>query len=97
MKKDIFDNYADLIVDKFNLTREELFSKDRRGDIVIARYLLFYLCLERPMKTAYILNLLRKNGHKTAWSNIPYGHKKVEKLISEDFDFRQLTDDILNR
>ena len=50
MKKDIFDIYATTIAKKFHLSLDEMFTKTRRRDIVDARQLLYYLCMERPMR-----------------------------------------------
>jgi len=97
MKKDIFNKYANLVAAKFNLTQEDLFAKNRREDIVDARSILYYLCLERPIKTSYIKTFMEDNGHKTSPSNILHGYRKAEKLIEEDFDFKKLIEDILNR
>ena len=54
MKRDIFDVYATAIAKKFHITLDDMFTKNRRRDIVDARQLLYYLCMERPIRVSYI-------------------------------------------
>ena len=54
MKRDIFDVYATAIAKKFHITLDEMFAKNRRRDIVDARQMLYYLCMERPIRVSYI-------------------------------------------
>ena len=70
MKKDIFDIYATTIAKKFHLSLDEMFTKTRRRDIVDARQLLYYLCMERPMRVSYIKRFMEENGDQVTHSNI---------------------------
>ena len=47
MKKEIFVQYANAIAKRFHLELDDIFSKNRRRDIVDARQILYYLCMER--------------------------------------------------
>ena len=50
MKKEIFNNYADTIAKEFHLSLDEMFARSKKRDIVDARQMLYYLCMERPMR-----------------------------------------------
>ena len=50
MKKQIFDYYAISIANQFNITLEEMFTQTKTSHIVDARQLLYWLCIERPIK-----------------------------------------------
>ena len=54
MKQNIFNEYATQCADLFSISEELLFTKSKRRDIVDARYLLYYMCSERPMRIVYI-------------------------------------------
>ena len=54
MKRDIFEAYVDRVTDRFGISRERLFAKDKSRDVVDARHMLYYLCSERPMTNTYI-------------------------------------------
>jgi len=60
MKKEIFDKYAHAIAEQFHLTLDEMFDKSRRRDLVDARQLLFYLCLERPIRVSYVQKFMEE-------------------------------------
>lgn len=62
MKKKIFDKYAHAIAEQFHLTLDEMFDKSRRRDLVDARQLLFYLCLERPIRVSYVQKFMGTMG-----------------------------------
>jgi chromosomal replication initiation ATPase DnaA len=47
MKKDIFNDYVDRVCHIFGLEKETLFTKNKRKDVVDARFLLYYLCRDR--------------------------------------------------
>ena len=50
MKKDIFEIYANAVAKQFHLNLDQMFSDTRRRDIVDARQMLYYLCMERPIR-----------------------------------------------
>ena len=43
MKKNIFDQYATAIAKQFHLSLDQMFSPNKRRDIVDARQMLYYL------------------------------------------------------
>ena len=94
MKKEIFDKYATAIAEQFHLTLDEMFDKSRRRDLVDARQLLFYLCLERPIRVSYVQKFMEDNGCKIAHSTIIHGYKQAKALIDEDKDYYDMIEKI---
>lgn len=90
MKSDIFYQYTDRVTDLFRISREDLFSKTKRRDLVDARYLLYYLCYKRPMSIAYIQKYMGENGYAIRHSSIIYGIGTVIKRVKDDSDYMQV-------
>tara|TARA_R110000803_G_scaffold42481_1_gene91045 strand:+ start:1234 stop:1527 length:294 start_codon:yes stop_codon:yes gene_type:complete len=95
MKKDIFDSYAKSLAEKFGITLAEMFTKNNRQDIVDARYMLYFLCIERLIKISYIQKFMLDSGLKVGHSTVRHGYKKAKKAISADSDYKQLINDII--
>jgi len=95
MKQDIFDKYAKSVAKKFNISLKEMFTKDNHPNIVDARYMLYYLCIERPIKVSYIQKFLKNSGYAVYHSTIIYGYKKAKKIIEADSDYKQLINDVI--
>jgi chromosomal replication initiation ATPase DnaA len=87
MKKDIFEEYVDKVTDRFGVSREQLFTKDKSRHIADARHMLYYLCKSRPMSMTYIKQYMGENGYDIAPSNILHGVRKVEDNINTDPDY----------
>jgi chromosomal replication initiation ATPase DnaA len=87
MKKDIFEQYVDNVTDRFGITREQIFTKDKSRKISDARHVLYYLCKNRPMSMSYIKQYMGENGYDIAPSNILHGVRKVEDNIKQDPDY----------
>lgn len=96
MKKEVFDKYALAIAEQFHLSLEQMFEKKRRRDCVDARQMLYYLCMERPIRISYIQRFMEENGHSVTHSTIIHGYKKAKQLIDSDDDFKDLINDITN-
>jgi chromosomal replication initiation ATPase DnaA len=94
MKEDIFNQYVDRIVDIFNITKEELFSKSKKRHIVDARQMLYYLCHKRPMKYIIIQKYMMDNKYEIAHNSIINGIKVVEQRIEADRDYQFIIKDI---
>ena len=97
MKKEIFENYAVEIATSFGLTKKELFSRNRSRHIVDARWVLYYLCIERPISRLFIQQYMEDSGLKVSYNNIIHGYKEGKKLINEDYDYKVIVDNILNK
>lgn len=87
MKQDVFHSYADQVAHMFGIKREELFSKSKKRDIVDARYLLYYLCHQRPMRVSYIKRYMCENGYDIHHSTIVYGINTTRNRIEKDADY----------
>ena len=92
MKKEIFDKYVNAIAKQFNFTMDEMFLKSKRRDVVDARQLLYYLCMERQIRISYILQFLKEYNYPTGHSTIIHGYKEAKKLIENDPDYKDFID-----
>ena len=70
MKKDIFDNYAIAIAKQFHLTLDQMFDKTKKIEMVDARQMLYYLCMERPIRISYIQRFMEEKGLPVSHSTI---------------------------
>lgn len=94
MKNDIFNQYVDRILELFEISREELFSKSKRRDIVDARYLLYYLCHKRPMTLSYIQKFMKANGYEIQHSSVIHGINTTLERVKNDIDYSQVVKDM---
>ena len=94
MKQDIFNQYADRIVDIFGISKEDLFSKSKKRDIVDARHLLYYLCYKRPMTITYIQKYMNANGYEIQHSSVIHGINSVSVRVRDDADYMQTVKDL---
>jgi|TARA_R110000851_G_scaffold98888_2_gene213637 chromosomal replication initiation ATPase DnaA len=94
MKKDIFDNYAIAIAKQFHLTLDQMFDKTKKIEMVDARQMLYYLCMERPIRISYIQRFMEEKGLPVSHSTIIHGYKKAKKMIDDDKDFQTLITNI---
>jgi len=90
MKKHIFDAYATAIAKQFHLTLDQMFDKTKKREIVDARQMLYYMCMERPIRISYIQRFMEDNGHSVCHSTIIHGYKKAKELIDQDKDFQDV-------
>ncbi len=94
MKADIFYQYVDKITELFRISREDLFSRSKRRDLVDARHLLYYLCFKRPMSLAYIQRFMKENGYNTQHSSVIHGINTVQSRVKDDSDYMQVVKDL---
>lgn len=94
MKSDVFNQYVDRISELFNISREELFSKSKRRDLVDARHLLYYLCFKRPMNLSYIQKFMKDSGYSIQHSSVIHGINTVANRVKEDSDYMQVVKDL---
>ena len=94
MKNEIFNDYVERLVDAYKIPREEIFSKNKRMDVVDARHLLYYRCLKRKMQISYIQRYMKMNGYVIGHSSIIHGIKSVEVKVNEDSDYKQIINKI---
>lgn len=94
MKQDVFNQYVEKVLEQARISREDLFSKNKRRELADARHLLYYLCSVRHMQITYIQKYLRENGYDIQHSSIIHGISSVEKKVDRDIDYRQLVKEI---
>jgi len=93
MKEDIFNQYADRVCSLFDITREQLFSKSKKRNLVDARHLLYYLCYSRPMQVSYITTFMNNNGYIIQHSSIVHGVSIIKSKMKADRDYAQIIKD----
>ena len=94
MKKEIFNNYATAIAQQIHLQLDDVFTKSRKRELVDARQMLYYLCMERPIRVAYIKRFMSEAGLDVAYTTIIHGYKKAKALIDNDSDYQHMIDKI---
>jgi chromosomal replication initiator protein len=87
MKQDVFNQYVDRVCELFSIPKDEIFSKNKKRELVDARYLIYYLCAKRPMKKSYIQRYMREAGYDIKHSSIIHGIAEVQKRIDQDKDY----------
>ena len=90
MKEKIFEYYASSIAGQFNISLEELYTQTKKSHIVDARQLLYWLCIERPIKRSYIKTFCQNNGYDVSYSTLRHGYKSAKILIESDLDFKSM-------
>jgi len=87
MKRGIFNKYVDYVCQEMNITREQIFSKNRAAKISTARFLLYSICYQRPMTIVQIVDLMAENGYDIARTGVEYGIQKLENTGDVDVDY----------
>jgi chromosomal replication initiation ATPase DnaA len=90
MKREVFIAYANSVAEQFHLTMEEMFEKTKKRENVDARQILYYLCMERPIRISYIQRFMEDHGHPVSHSTIIHGYKKAKELIDNDSDYHDI-------
>ena len=83
MKKRIFNLYVDSVCDSCGILKTDLFSKKKLHLYSNARFILYYICSQRPMKVIEIKDLCVANGYNLARQSIDYGIKKIKDSIDD--------------
>jgi len=100
MKKDIFENYVKLICEMFGIEKAELFTKNKRRDLVDARHMLYYMCFNRKLQVTHIKHYMNDNGYYVQHPTVLHGIKEIQKKMVDDYDYvrviNKLNDLILN-
>ena len=96
MKKNIFEQYVKAINSLFSITEEELFTKSKRKDLTDARFLLYYLCYNRPMKIRYIQDYMANKGYDISHSSVIHGINQVSEKVENDSDYHNLVNTLNN-
>ena len=94
MKQDIFYRFVDQITHRFDITKEELYSKTKKQEVSDARHMLYFTAKKRGIPTPWIQKYMALNGYETSYNTIHAGIKKIEKLIKDDQDYHHVADEI---
>jgi chromosomal replication initiation ATPase DnaA len=94
MKKAIFEKYATAVAKEFHLSTDEMFEGSRARECVDARFMLYYLCVERPIRTSYIQRYMKEKGLDVCHSTIIHGYKQAKELVDSDPDYKNLAKQI---
>ncbi len=92
--KNIFDSYANAVAKQFHLNLDEMFNKNKRRDLVDARQMLYYLCMERPIRVSYIQRFMASHGCDLNHSTIIHGYKKAKLMVEQDEDYKAIVNTI---
>tara|TARA_B100000768_G_C11284487_1_gene381236 strand:+ start:1625 stop:1918 length:294 start_codon:yes stop_codon:yes gene_type:complete len=90
MKRNIFDEYVEQVIELYGITKRDLFQKSKVREIVDARYVLYYLCYNRPMKLKYIQKYMSEGGYDIGHSSVLHGIKAITNYIESDEDYKSL-------
>ena len=94
MKQELLNRYTTEVCRVFGVEEKDLFKKNKKSDLVDARYLIYYLCSDKNMKLTYIQKYMKKNGYDIPHSTIHYGIQQVKKKVHFDRDYRVVIDKI---
>lgn len=87
MKQNVFNQYVERIAKLFNISKEDIFTKSKKSELVDARHLLYYMCYNRQIKITSIEDYMALGGYTIKHSSIIHGIKAVEDKIKEDKDY----------
>jgi len=94
MKKHIFDKFVDTICSHTNLNKEDIFTKTKQADIVLARQTLFYVCHQRGLTKTMIGQYMNEDGYDIGSPAVSYGISIINSMIEKDPDFRVIIDKV---
>jgi len=94
MKKDIFNQYVSKVCELFDIEPDDLIKKTKHRNIVDARQLLFFLCMERDISLADIIRLMEEKGLPLKHPAVKGGINKIKEKVDTDPDYRFLVDRI---
>jgi chromosomal replication initiation ATPase DnaA len=94
MKQDVFNQYVERVADLFSVSRDDIFSKSKKRELVDARHLVYYLCAKRPMSISYIQRYMNEAGYVIQHSSIIHGINSVEQKMSGDKDYVSIVKDV---
>lgn len=96
MKKEIFLQYVNAVIDIWDVDRDEFFSGSKKKDVVEARQMMYYLCSKRNMRLTNIQKFMAEEGYDPNHGSIHRGIKSITKKINSDPDYKVVTERIEN-
>tara|TARA_Y100000385_G_scaffold15276_1_gene15512 strand:+ start:2186 stop:2497 length:312 start_codon:yes stop_codon:yes gene_type:complete len=97
MKQKLFKDYTKSICKIVNIESKTLFTKTKRRDVVDARFLLYYICFERPMRIRDIQEYMKLEGYETNHSGIIKGIEIMKNRINTDQDYKDVYNEIIKK
>ena len=94
MKEYIFKQYLDNVLKYLDITTDDLFEDTKKTEVVRPRQMLYYLCMERPIRVSYIQRFMSEHGCDVFHSTIIHGYKKAKKMVEEDEDYKAIVNTI---
>lgn len=86
MRKKVFDMLVDEVCEKFDITREQLFTKDKT--LAEERFMLYLLCKQNSLKPRDIVKYMTENGYVVEHAPIIYGIRQAKKKKADVVYFR---------
>lgn len=96
MKKEIFDQYARMVADFFDIPMDELFKKFNGRTNTNARQMLWWLCHKRKIPVMTITKHTERYGLKMSHSTICHGIGAFEQKVQQDDDYIKIISQIEN-
>lgn len=90
MKREVFNQYVELVVNMFDITKKEFFKKSKKRNLTEARHMVYYLCAMRPMRVRWIQEYMSEHGYDISHSSIIHGIKMVEDKVDTDRDYKAI-------
>ena len=96
MKKHIFDEIVIAVSKHTKINKEDIFTKTKFADIVLARQTWFYLCYQRGLTKTMIAQYMNESGYDIGAPAVYYSISVIDSMVKEDPDFRIIMDKISN-
>ena len=90
MKQKLFKEYSKHVCKIVNIESKTLFTKTKRRDVVDARFLLYYICFDRPMRIRDIQEYMKFEGYEINHSGIIKGISIMKNKIATDQDYKDV-------
>jgi|TARA_R100000773_G_C4221040_1_gene119885 chromosomal replication initiation ATPase DnaA len=90
MKVDIFNQYVEAITKRYAISEQDFFSDTKKNEVVDSRYMLYYLCINRPMKHKDVQHFMSTKGKPVTHSTIIHGVRKIQEYLKDDRDMSEV-------
>jgi chromosomal replication initiation ATPase DnaA len=97
MKKEIMEAYVGVVLNRFYISEDEFFKKNKSRRLANARYLFYYLCRDRNIMIADIQRFMNENGYDVPHTTVIYGSGVMKKRVEEDRDYKDVLNGIKER
>jgi len=94
MKREIFNDYLDRVMNLFDLSEQEIAKKTKARYISDARQVLWYLCRKRNLTLREIVRYMDELNFKTTHTSVIHGVNAIENRMLADKDYKDLVKSI---